>query len=241
MKNLLGTINYLIIIAGFLATIGCSNKIQVVNAWKGQEEAIDIFASKKVLVIARTNSQSARVAVETEFALKLAEAGIDVLASYNMFPFIDPEKEISEERRTEIIKNLVDDGFNGVVVTSVIDSERIVSQSTTSQSGVYVGGSFSGYYPGYYGNFNSYYGQPYGYGSYYVGGYAPIGGTKTTTSVSSTYVLETVGYNLDAPDDKRLVFVVNISLKDPQGISQTARDYVETTARALQDKPGWKR
>src|SRR5210317_440535 len=96
------------------------------------------------------------------------------------------------------------EGFDAIVLTTVKD-QRQTTQTNTS--GVYMG---VGGYPGYYGGFNSYYGYPYAYGPYYgVGAYVPTGSTTTTYT---TYVLETVGFNLDEPEENQLVFVVTSEL-----------------------------
>jgi len=95
--------------------------------------------------------------------------------------------------------------------------------------------SFKSYgYPGYYGGFNNYYRTPYAYGSYYnsFGGYIP---TSTSTSTSTTYILETVFYNLDEPEENQLVAVVTSELDDPKEAYKTAQKYVETMVKAFED------
>ena len=116
------------------------------------------------------------------------------------------------------------------MVVAVKDQE---TTTTTSSTGIGVGVS-SGYgYPGYYGGFYNYYRTPYAYGPYYnsFGGYIP---TSTSTSTSTTYILETVFYNLDEPEENQLVAVVTSELDDPKEAYKTADKYVETMVKSFE-------
>ncbi|MGB5228561.1 MAG: hypothetical protein WBN55_09875, partial [Eudoraea sp.] len=140
-------------------------------------------------------------------------------------------KEITEERIAFVESILDSEGYNGIVIVAVKDQQ---STTTTSSSGVYMGVSGGYGYPGYYGGFNSYYRTPYAYGPYYdsFGGYIP---TSTSTSTSTTYILETVFYNLDEPVENQLVAVVTSELDDPKDAYKTAGKYVETMVKAFED------
>jgi hypothetical protein len=119
------------------------------------------------------------------------------------------------------------EGFDAIVLTTVKDKRQTTQTNT---SGMYVGAG----YPGYYGGFNSYYGYPYAYGPYYgAGAYVPTGSTTTTYT---TYVLETVGFNLDEPEEDQLVFVVTSELGEPGDAYKTAEKYVEKISEALKEK-----
>ena len=153
------------------------------------------------------------------------------MESFKKFPKLNPEPEISEER-IEMVRSILDsEGFTGIVITVVKDKSETVR---TNYSGVYVGAGYSNYYPGYYGGFYNYYAHPYAYGPYYagVGGYIPTG---SYTSKSTTYVLETVGYNLDEPVENQLVFVVTSELDDPSNAYKTAEKYVAKIVQAFGD------
>ncbi|MGB5203914.1 hypothetical protein [Eudoraea sp.] len=209
--------------------------VKVRDLWTGEDEAIAKFKEKKILVYARTADNTARIAFEEALANELRERGYNVTESFKKFPKIHAQKEISEERLAFVQSILDSEGYNGIVVVAVKNEEQV---TTTSSSGVGIGvsGGYPGYYggyPGYYGGFNNYYRTPYAYGSYYnsFGGYIP---TSTTTRTSTNYVLETVFYNLDEPEENQLVAVVTSELEDPKEAYKTAGKYVETMVKAFE-------
>ena len=207
-KNLI----YVLFAALFLHACG---SVKVQSTWKGDSETIEKFRQKNVLVIARTADNQARTAFEIEIAEALRQGGIDATESFKKVP------------RLKVLSMIQSEGFNAIVLTTVKD-QRQTTQTNTS--GVYMG---VGGYPGYYGGFNSYYRNPYAYGGYYgAGAYIPTG---STTSTYTTYVLETVGFNLDEAEENQLVFVVTSELSDPKDAYKTAEEYVEKIVKELND------
>jgi hypothetical protein len=206
---------------------GCGG-VKVITAWKAEESVIELFKQKKVLVIARTSDNQARVAFELALADALRKNKINAIESYTKAPQIHPEREMTEERM-EFIKSLLkSEGFNAILLTVVKDKKLT---QTTTQDGMYMGMGYG--YPGYYGGFYNYYRQPYAYGPYYssFGGYIPTG---STTSTSTEYVLETVAYNLDEATEKQLVAVITTTLDNPKDAYKTAEKYVVKTAESLE-------
>lgn len=213
-----------------LLLLGCSSsKTKVTGAWKAEQDIVEKFKDKNVLVIARTASDHSRTAFEEGIALELKAAGIKATESFKKAPKIFPNQEITEER-VALIKSLMEsEGFNAVVITSIKDKSET---TTVSNNGIYVGASYGGGYPGYYGSFYNYYASPYAYGPYYgsFGGYIP---TSTSTSTSTTYVLESVAYNLDEPTEEQLVAVVTSTVKDPKEAYKTAAIYANNIMKSL--------
>jgi hypothetical protein len=205
----------------------CST-VKVLNTWKAEEDAVSSFKQKNILVIARTNNNTARTAFESEIAKKMNAMGIQATESFKKIPTLHTEVEMSDERLNKVLSMIESEGYNGIVITTIKDKETVTQTNT---SGVYMGAGYG--YPGYYGGFNSYYGSPYAYGPYYsgFGGYVP---TSSTTSTYNNYVLETVGYSLDEPEEKQLVFVVTSSLSDPSDAYKTAEEYVEKIVDAFE-------
>jgi hypothetical protein len=209
-----------------LVSFQSCNSTKITHAWKAEESIIDTFKRKKVLVIARTANDHARIAFESEIADALREKGIKSVESYTKAPKIHPNKEMSEERLALIRSLMKSEGFNAVVLTVIKDKKQTVTKST---NGIYAG--ISGY-PSYYGGFYDYYRSPYAYGNYYssFGGYIP---TSTSTYTSTDYVLESVAYNLDEAADKQLVAVVTSSLKDPKSAYKSAEKLVAKMVESL--------
>ncbi|MEQ8712938.1 MAG: hypothetical protein RIC80_07960 [Cyclobacteriaceae bacterium] len=202
---------------------------KVTNYWKNDQASMEDFKQQKIFVIARTNSNLTRATLEQEIVMQLAKDGIEGLASYQKFPQLNPEEEMTKERTAQIKEILENDGFGGVIMVSVKDKKET---TTTTQNGGYMGAGYNAYYPGRYGGFYNYYRQPYYYGSYYSSFPSYVPGTSTT-STSTTYVLETVAYNMTAPDDQKLVFVVFSDIKDPNNVDKAAQSYVDTIVQKL--------
>ncbi len=203
--------------------------VKVRDSWTAEEETVAKFKKKNILVLARTADNTARIAFEEALANELRAEGYKATESFKKFPKIYTQKEITDERVAFIESILDSEGYTGIVIVAVKDQE---STTTTSSSGIYVGAGYGGY-PGYYGGFYNYYRTPYAYGPYYnsFGGYIP---TSTSTSTSTTYVLETVFYNLDEPQENQLVAVVTSELDDPKEAYKTAGKYVETMVKSFQ-------
>lgn len=204
--------------------------VKVRDSWTGEEETVAKFKKKNILVLARTADNTARIAFEEALANELRAEGYEATESFKKFPKIYTQKEITDERVAFIESILDSEGYTGIVIVAVKDQE---STTTTSSSGIYVGAGYGGY-PGYYGGFYNYYRTPYAYGPYYnsFGGYIP---TSTSTSTSTTYVLETVFYNLDEPEENQLVAVVTSELDDPKEAYKTAGKYVETMVKSFRE------
>jgi len=204
--------------------------VKVRDSWMGEEDTVAQFKKKNILVLARTADNTARIAFEEALANELRAEGYEATESFKKFPKIYTNKEITEERVAFIESILDSEGYTGIVIVAVKDQE---STTTTSSSGIYVGAGYGGY-PGYYGGFYNYYRTPYAYGPYYnsFGGYIP---TSTSTSTSTTYVLETVFYNLDEPEENQLVAVVTSELDDPKEAYKTAGKYVETMVKSFRE------
>lgn len=204
--------------------------VKVRDSWTAEEETVAKFKEKKILVLARTADNTARIAFEEALANEMRARNYNATESFKKFPKIYAEKEITEERVAFIESILNSEGYTGIVIVAVKDQE---STTTTSSTGIGVGVSAGYGYPGYYGGFYNYYRTPYAYGPYYnsFGGYIP---TSTSTSTSTTYILETVFYNLDEPEENQLVAVVTSELDDPKEAYKTAEKYVETMVKSFQ-------
>ncbi|WP_297695109.1 hypothetical protein [uncultured Eudoraea sp.] len=219
----------LVLFAFAFVFINCGS-VKVTDSWTGEDETVAKFKEKKILVLARTADNTARIAFEEALANELRAKNYKATESFKKFPKIYTQKEITEERVAFIESILNSEGYNGIVIVAVKDKE---STTTTSSTGIGVGVSAGYGYPGYYGGFYNYYRTPYAYGPYYnsFGGYIP---TSTSTSTSTTYILETVFYNLDEPEENQLVAVVTSELDDPKEAYKTAQKYVETMVKSFE-------
>jgi len=220
----------LIIVTLVAISTNCSS-IKVIDAWKGDN--IKTIRDQNILVIARAEHQLTRVSFEDEIADQIRSNGMKATESYKQFPNLKPDDKLSEEEVKEIMSLLKSKGYNGVVVSVLKDLQETtrVTEEGGYYTGGYTGGPYYSYYPGYYGGFYGYYGNSMSYSTY--GNYVP---STLTTQTSKTYILETVVYNLDQPDDKQLVAVVTSKVDNPQSVTTTAKQYAKAIVKSLRNK-----
>ncbi|MEM1002272.1 MAG: hypothetical protein AAGH46_06470 [Bacteroidota bacterium] len=195
--------------------------VKVVDAWRSPD--VGNARDGHFLIIARTTNETNRIAFEREIADALIARGIKATPSYSKFPPLNPDVEMTEERKAMIKKILEDEGFNSIVVTSLKD----VKERTTTSGGYYYNDPWNSFYPGYYGGFYSYFYYPV----YSVS--VPIVGGEPTTYTTKTFYLETVAFNLDAEEDNQLMAVVTTTIEDPKDAYKTASRYTEEIMKAL--------
>ncbi|WP_034062491.1 hypothetical protein [Lacinutrix jangbogonensis] len=217
---------HLIICLIALSFTSCSS-VKVLNSWKA--ENVSSVKDNNMLVIARTDNTSARIAFENEIVKQLQEKGIKATASFTKFPKLNPDQKIDEEKQKMIKAMLKKEGFNGVVLTVIKDTQEL--SKTVSDGGGYVGGNYYGYYPRYYGGFYGYYRNPMSYSTY--GNYVP---ETSTTYTATNYILETVVYNLEEEGEKQLVTVLTSRIEEPENASAIAKEYVKAIAKSFNKK-----
>ena len=126
-----------------------------------------------------------------------------------------------------MIKSMLKDaGFNGVVLTVIKETQEL--SKTVTEGGGYAGGTYYGYYPRYYGGFYGYYYHPMSYST--LGNYVE---QTSTTYTSKNYILETVVYNLDEPEEKQLVAVVTSKIEEPENAAKAAKQYVRAISKSF--------
>ena len=215
---------YSFLLLGFVLLSSCSS-VKVLDSWKGDNLAT--MSDKNILVIARTDNQQARIAIEEAMANDIRKAGFKATESYLKFNSMNPNKKVDPEKVQALIEKA---GFKGVVMNVLKDYNE--SMVTEESGGYYAGGTtYYGGYPGYYGGFYGYYHNPYSYSTY--GNYVP---SSSTTRISKSYILEALIYNLDEPEGKQLVSVVTTQIIDPSSVTKTAKDYSKLVFNSLKKK-----
>ena len=203
----------------FLILNSCSS-VKTLGSWKSEQAST--FKEKKILVITRTNNLQARVPFEKEIAKQLRAKGMkNVTESYKRFPTLNPNAEMNAERSAAIKSILEADNYNGIVLTVLKDKQ---SYTTTSEygGGYYAGMPYSAMYPSYYGGFYGYYNHPMSFSTYGM-----ISEPGYSVTKSTTYILETVFYNLDLPEKDQIIAVVTTKIKDPKNLDKIAVQYVQ--------------
>lgn len=231
MKN---SLKYVVILIAAFSLFSCGSSVNVVNRWKS-DNAKDL-AQKNILVIAKAATEKGRMAFEDEIAKGLRSEGFKASESYKKYPNFKHESDNKEEQQARIKELLKKDGFNGVILTHIKD--KLTNIETTKEGGYNAGASLSSvtYYPtfipvNYYG-FYGYYGtsfintMPYRNAIAYRADGAYMEETIETRTTNS-YVLESVGYDLDLPEDKQLVVIVTTKIDEPDSVHTAARMYAK--------------
>lgn len=217
------SINLIAIVSVMLLLNACSS-VKVLNSWKADNASM--VKEKNLLVIARTDNNTARIAFENEIVNQLTAKGLKATASFTKYPKLNPDKKITDEKADMIKSMLKDAGFNGVVLTVIKETQEL--SKTVTEGGGYAGGTYYGYYPRYYGGFYGYYYHPMSYSTF--GNYVE---QTSTTYTSKNYILETVVYNLDEPEEKQLVAVVTSKIEEPESAAKVAKQYVRAISKSF--------
>ncbi len=202
----------------------CVSTVTVLDAWKSNKA--DTLRDKKILVIAVSESNEGRSAFEEEITRQLTKKHVEASTSYMKFPILNAKRTLSKEDKKEFVAKINKMGFNAIIVTVV--KQRNELSKTVKHGDYYSGGSYSTIYPQYYGGFYGYYNHPNSHPTY--GNYVP---STTEVITEKHYVLETVIYNLDLPENEQLIAVVTSAVNDPKDAHKAAKEYVKKITKIL--------
>lgn len=208
----------LLVLSSLLILSSC-NSVKVLGSWKSEKAST--LRDANVLVIARTANLTARVPFEQEIAKQMRSKGVEVTESYKKFPTLNPNAEMTEERMKNVKLIMEEQKFNAIILTILKDQQTSTTVSEYG-GGYYSGMPYSAMYPSYYGGFYGYYAHPMSYSTYGM-----ISSPGYSVTKSTTYILETVIYNLDLPADDQIIGIVTTKVKDPKNIDKIASKYVE--------------
>ena len=214
-----------ICIVAFVTLFSSCSSIEILNSWKS--ESMSEMKSKKILAIARTNDNSARIIFENELVEELKKQGFSASSSYKMFSILDPKQKISPEKAESLKAMFREKGYNAILLTVVKEVEELTKTIVSNENEFYAGAY---YYPRYYRGFYGYYNHPTSYIPY---NYNYNDNKETTTYTSENYVLETVVYDLDKPKEEQLVGIVTSKIKEPSDISKASKNYVKKIINKL--------
>ncbi|AXT63006.1 hypothetical protein D1816_22565 [Aquimarina sp. AD10] len=210
--RLLGTLMVLILFSS------CSS-VKITDSWRNLE--IPKIKGKKVMVVSKTDDQTARIRFENDLVENLNKKGYHSVESYVVFPKSSPTKELTESETLEIKKKLKNNGIDVVIVTVLKHCEEYTK--TTSKND-----SFYAIYPSYYGL--GYYRGFYGYyGTVYMDS-EPV---TVLTENAKKYILETVVYDLTQPEEKQLLSVITTEVDDPQTLGTVSIDFSKKVVKEL--------
>ncbi len=168
----------------------------------------------KILVLGRSKDNTTRIKFENQMVEQLQANGVNAIASHTIDGTKNVNREFSESEVQNVKKKLVSAGFDGAIITNLINSQEYTD--------VIPGNSSTTYIPARYGRFGRYY-------AYYpVTTWEP---DQLKTGIK--YVLESSLYNIKTDDGDNLQWVGRFELKDPTSLEKTSENYSKELVGAL--------
>jgi hypothetical protein len=168
----------------------------------------------KVLVVAKAKDKVARMKFEDQVVKDLAIQGISAYSSMSMIKTESFSKEISDSELEKLKNKLVKDGYDGVIVTNLINAQQYTDVTQGSVGTAYV--------PVRYGRFGRY------YGAYPVSYW---GADEVETGVE--YTLESCLYDLTVDQKENLQWVGRFQVKNPTSLMKAVEKYSGELTEAL--------
>lgn len=168
----------------------------------------------KILVVARAKDKIARFKFEDQVVADLAAQGVNAASSKDVIKTESFDKEVNEQDIENLRSKLVSEGYSGVVITNLINTEEYQD--------VISGGSSVGYYPVRYGRFGRY------YGAYPVSYWEP-----DQVKVGVEYTLESCLYDITVDQKDNLQWVGRFKVRDPSSLVKTIEKYSGELTSAL--------
>lgn len=187
----------------------CSST-QFVDSWKNRE--ITSFQPQKLLVVGITDNLTARKIFEEQLQNALVQRGVNAYVGNIVIDESFTDSKKSEKDIETMTQELLDDGFDSIVVTAV----KGVDDKTQYRSDYYTLGYRWYRFGGYWYAYQDVYYTPGYYNDYKV------------------YHVETAIYNLKKGDDRSLVWVGSFDIVNPQNITNTVDDYVARIIKQME-------
>lgn len=167
-----------------------------------------------ILVIGRSKSQTARIKFENSVVAELKENGVTASPSHSAKNLIDLNKKYSDTELVTLKKQFMNAGFDGVLVTNLINTEEYTD--------VIPGGTSTTYVPTRVGRFGRYL-------TYY-----PVTTWEPSELKSGTkYNFESSLYRLSAEAGENLQWIGSFEIKDPTNLQSTVDNYARDLTKAL--------
>ncbi len=104
-----------------LLLTGCSST-RLVSTWKNPD--IVLFDAYQVLVVGMSQDDNTRMEFETRFAEAFKGQGVDAVRSIDLFDVEFTSSKRSEQELAEVEQQLLDKGFDAILVTKVVGTEN---------------------------------------------------------------------------------------------------------------------
>ena len=198
-----------IIFTTFLFSGCASSYLQTSSTVDGNKKSY-----KKILVVAKAKDKLSRIKFEDQVVKDLATSGIKAFTSMEIIRTESFHKEIAENDIEKIRLKLVEDGFDGVIITNLINVDQYTD--------VVSGNSGTAFVPVRYGRFGRY------YGSYPVSYWEQ---DEVKTGVK--YNLESCLYDITVNQKDNLQWIGRFQVKDPRTLVNAIEKYSKELTEAL--------
>ena len=210
------TINKLLGALIILVILSSCSSVKVTDTWKDTGNSADMKA-EKMLVVSVSENTTSRQRFEKDLVNQLNSKGFNAQESFAIFPEISPVKKVAGAALEKVKQKLRDGGVELVMVNVVRDTKHYTK--TVSDG------------PSYY--VSPYYGYRYHRGFYGYYGAMNTGPTYSTTTEGTTYVLETIIYDLSQPTEKQLLKVITSEVDNPSTVGSASKDFSKTIVQEL--------
>jgi len=157
------------------------------------------------LVVAKAKDKLARLNFENQVVEDFSTLGIETTSSMAIIKTEEFSKEISKEEVENLRLKLIQDGYDGVIITYLISKDQY--------SDVVSGSSGTAYFP-VRGRFGRY------YGAYPVSYWEP-----DQVRVGIEYTLESCFYDITVDQKDNLQWLGRFKVKDPKNLVKTIEKY----------------
>ncbi len=168
----------------------------------------------KILIVSRSKDKTARIKAEQRMVKDLAERGINAESSIQVIQTESFSKDVTEQDLDKLRKKFIADGYDGIVITNLINAEQYQD--------VIPGSTGTAYYPRRYGRFGRYY------------GYYPVSYWEPDRVESGVeYTLESCLYDLTVDQKDNLQWVGRFQVRNPSDLMATIEKYSTELANEL--------
>jgi len=200
--------NCIVILINVMLLFSCSSS-KILEQWKDPEMLY--YDSNKVLVIGITRNFEARNIFEDELVSKLENNGVNAVKSIDFFENFFSNSKKSEEELDVIEKQLLDAGFDIIILSKVISSEEKLNLIKEYKN---ISDTFNNFKEDYYQNQDIYYKKEY-------------------YEKTKIYHTETALYCICIGKDRELLWRASIDIINPYKTENTVKEYVNIIAQEL--------
>lgn len=194
--------------------IGCSS-VKVTDSWRDMER-LDI-KDKNILVVSKTEDRSVQIRFENDMVQTLRENGFSSIENHVKFPFSNPNEKVEKDRIDEVIQNLRKNKIDVVILSHLLDSREYKTTVTTGDM------FYIDHFPVRYRRYRSFYGYT---GTYYTQ-------YDTREVQGTTYILETLIYDLTRPSEDQLISVITSEVDNPTSLGTTSEHFSKSIVKNL--------